>query len=56
VDAFDKLKTVGLNPAYERSGDVYRVVLAGIRAEDVEAIAGKLGNAGFTEAVIREEW
>jgi rare lipoprotein A len=55
VDAFDKLKNVGLNPAYERSGEVYRVVLAGIRAEDVESIAGKLGNAGFKEAVIREE-
>jgi rare lipoprotein A len=55
VDAFDKLKNAGLNPAYERSGEVYRVVLAGIRAEDVESIAGKLGNAGFKEAVIREE-
>jgi rare lipoprotein A len=56
VDAFDKLKIVGLNPAYERSGEIYRVVLAGISAEDVESIAGKLGNAGFKEAVIREEW
>jgi rare lipoprotein A len=56
VDAFDKLKTAGLSPAYERSGDIYRVVLAGIRAEDVESIAGKLGSAGFPEAVIREEW
>jgi rare lipoprotein A len=55
VDAFDKLKNAGLNPAYERSGEVYRVVLAGIRAEDVESVAGKLGNAGFKEAVIREE-
>jgi rare lipoprotein A len=56
VDAFDRLKTAGLSPAYERSGDVYRVVLAGISAEDVESIAGTLGNAGFPEAVIREEW
>jgi rare lipoprotein A len=55
VDAFDRLKTAGLSPAYERSGDVYRVVLAGIRAEDVESIAGTLGNAGFPEAMIREE-
>jgi rare lipoprotein A len=55
VDTFDKLKSAGLNPAYERAGEVYRVVLAGIKAEDVESIAGKLGNAGFKEAVIREE-
>jgi rare lipoprotein A len=55
VDAFDKLKNVGLNPAYERSGEVYRVVLASVKAQDVESIAGKLGNAGFKEAVIREE-
>ncbi|MDR0759048.1 MAG: septal ring lytic transglycosylase RlpA family protein [Treponema sp.] len=55
VDAFDKLKNIGLNPAYERSGEVYRVVLAGVQARDVESIAGKLGNAGFKEAVIREE-
>ena len=55
VDAFDKLKSAGLNPAYERSGEVYRVVLAGVKAQEVESIAGKLGNAGFKEAVIREE-
>jgi rare lipoprotein A len=56
VDAFDKLKNAGLNPAYERSNEIYRVVLAGIKAEDVESIAETLGNAGFKEAVIREEW
>jgi rare lipoprotein A len=56
VDAFDKLKNAGLSPAYERSDDVYRVVLAGIRAEDVESLAEKLGSAGFKEAMIREEW
>lgn len=55
VDAFDKLKNAGLNPAYERNGEVYRVVLAGIKAEDVESVAERLGNAGFKEAVIREE-
>ncbi|MDR2070550.1 MAG: septal ring lytic transglycosylase RlpA family protein [Treponema sp.] len=55
VDAFDRLKGIGLNPAYERIGEIYRVVLADIKAQDVESIAGKLGNAGFTEAIIREE-
>jgi cell division protein FtsN len=55
ADVFDKLKNVGLNPAYERNGDVYRVVLARIRAEEVSSVAEKLGTAGFQEALIREE-
>jgi rare lipoprotein A len=55
VDAFERLKNMGLSPAYEQSGSVYRVVLSGIKPEEVESIAGKLGNAGFKEAVIREE-
>ncbi|MDR2633394.1 MAG: septal ring lytic transglycosylase RlpA family protein [Treponema sp.] len=55
MDAFDKLKSTGLNPAYERNGDYYRVVLAGINADDVQLVAEKLGTAGFREALIREE-
>ncbi|MDR0707853.1 MAG: septal ring lytic transglycosylase RlpA family protein [Treponema sp.] len=55
VSVFEKLKNVGLSPAYERSGDLYRVVLSGIKADDVQAVAQKLGQAGFTEALIREE-
>jgi cell division protein FtsN len=55
AEVFDKLKNVGLNAAYERSDDVYRVVLAGVKAEEVQGIAEKLGMAGFREALIREE-
>jgi rare lipoprotein A len=55
VAVFEKLKSIGLNPAYERNGDLYRVVLSGIRADDVQAVAEKIGQAGFTEALIREE-
>jgi rare lipoprotein A len=55
VDAFDKLKNAGLNPAYERYGEFFRVVLAGVPAEQVLSIAEKLGAAGFREALIREE-
>ncbi|MDR2784187.1 MAG: septal ring lytic transglycosylase RlpA family protein [Treponema sp.] len=55
VSVFEKLKNVGLNPAYERSGDLYRVVLSGIKADDVQGVAEKIGQAGFTEALIREE-
>jgi rare lipoprotein A len=60
VDAFEKLKNVGLNPAYERFSDdanseYFRVVIAGIRGTDVQSTAEKIGTAGFKEAVIREE-
>jgi rare lipoprotein A len=55
VEAFEKLKAAGLNPAYERNDDLYRVVLAGLRSEEIPLIAEKIGNAGFAEAIIREE-
>ncbi|MDR1374966.1 MAG: septal ring lytic transglycosylase RlpA family protein [Treponema sp.] len=55
VDTFEKLKSAGLEPAYERHEEYYRVVLAGVPAEDVPAVAEKLGAAGFREALIREE-
>jgi rare lipoprotein A len=55
VSAFEKLKSVGLSPAYERSGDFYRVVIAKVPSGDVAAVAEKLGVAGFREALIRAE-
>jgi len=60
VEAFDRLKKAGLNPAYERFTDsnnkeYYRVVVAGIRGPDVQSVSEKIGAAGFREAIIREE-
>jgi rare lipoprotein A len=55
ADAFEKLKKAGLNPAYERAGDFYRVVIAGVPSGDVQTVADKLGTAGFREALIRVE-
>jgi rare lipoprotein A len=55
VEAFEKLKNAGLNPAYERNGEYFRVVLAGIRAEDIAVVSEKIWTAGFGEALIREE-
>jgi rare lipoprotein A len=55
ADAFEKLKKAGLNPAYERAGDFYRVVIAGVRSGDMQTVADKLGSAGFREALIRAE-
>ena len=59
VDAFDRLKSAGLNPAYEKysdsEGDYFRVVLAGIRGIDVQITSEKISAAGFKEAIIRAE-
>jgi len=55
LNAFDKLKNAGLNPSYEQNGEFYRVVLAGIKASEIQAIAQILANNGFQEAIIREE-
>jgi rare lipoprotein A len=55
VESFEKLKNSGLNPAYERNGEYFRVVLAGIRGSEIPAVAEKLGAAGFREALVREE-
>jgi rare lipoprotein A len=55
VNSFDKLKGKGLSPSYERYEDYFRVVLAGVRGEDVQSLRVKLGAAGFREALIRED-
>jgi rare lipoprotein A len=55
VEAFEKLKNAGLNPAYERNGEFFRVVLSGVRGEDVRGAVEKISSAGFSEALIREE-
>jgi len=55
LNAFEKLKSAGLNPAYEQYGEFYRVVLAGLKANEIQAIAQILANNGFPEAVLREE-
>jgi rare lipoprotein A len=60
VDAFDRLKNSGLEPAYERftnadNVEYYRVVLAGIPGINIQSTVDKLNTAGFREAIIREE-
>jgi len=55
LNAFEKLRNAGLNPAYEQNGEFYRVVLAGLKASEIQNIAQILANNGFQEAVLREE-
>jgi rare lipoprotein A len=61
VDAFDRVKSAGFEPAYERYTDsstgreYYRVVISGIPADTIQNLAGRLGSVGFQEILIREE-
>jgi hypothetical protein len=54
-DAIFRLREAGLEPAYELYGGYCRVVLAKIRAVDVEGIVRRAGGAGFSQIFIREE-
>jgi rare lipoprotein A len=57
VDAFEKLRNAGFSPKYERNEELalYRVVLAGLRPEDIPRTAERIFSAGFTEVFFREE-
>jgi hypothetical protein len=54
TEAFERLKSVNLAPAYEKQGDLYRVVIAEVPAAEVAAVAGKIARAGFPEVLARE--
>jgi hypothetical protein len=53
--AYNQLTSVGFAPQWERYEDMFRVVLTGVRTEDIPAVATKLGAAGFDKAVARLE-
>lgn len=54
-ESYDRLKSAGFSPAFERHGNLYRVVVTGIRAAEMTNVAQRLGAAGFAEAWVREE-
>jgi cell division protein FtsN len=54
-ECFDRLAAAGLNPRFELFGDKYRVVIPGVAAAEIPAVARRLGDAGFPEAWIRRE-
>jgi cell division protein FtsN len=53
--AAERLTNAGLSPAYERNGDLFRVVLPEIPSEEVQGVLQKLGSAGFENPLLREE-
>jgi rare lipoprotein A (peptidoglycan hydrolase) len=55
VDVFDRLRAAGFSPAYERNGEYYRIVIPGVRGEDMVNAAKTLGQAGFAEVIAKQE-
>jgi succinylarginine dihydrolase len=49
------LRNAGLDPAYEISGNTYRVVIAGVSVTDLDAITRRINAVGFTDILIRPE-
>jgi hypothetical protein len=44
-----------LSPAYEQYGQIWRVVIPGITAQQLNGVAQQLGAIGIKEAWIRQE-
>ena len=54
-ECYDRLKDAGFSPAFERYNNLYRVVVSGVKAADMQEVSRRLGAAGFAEVWIREE-
>ena len=54
-ESYNRLIAAGFSPAFERFGEMHRVVISGVRARDMVGVTQRLGNAGFEEAWLRRE-
>jgi hypothetical protein len=54
AEAYRRVAATGLQPSYERYGDYIRVLVSGVRAADLQAVAARLGSVNFREVLIRE--
>ncbi len=55
AESFERLKKVGLNAAYERYEEYYRVVIPFVSGNELDTMADILGALGYKEVLIREE-
>jgi rare lipoprotein A len=55
LEAYEKLKQAGFNPSYEPYGDYYRVVIGGLKQEELKVVSDRLGTIGFKEILLKEE-
>jgi cell division protein FtsN len=52
---FDRIKNAGFSPAIEQFSSLYRVVIPGVKSDDLPGYIQRLENAGFLEFLMREE-
>ena len=50
-----QIRAVGIEPAYERTGDSIRVVIAGVKDADLESVKSTLEGAGLYDYILRRE-
>jgi len=55
VDTFVRLRAADFEPSYERSGEFFRVVLAGIRGTEVQSTLDRLVALGYEGAIVFAE-
>ena len=55
VDTFVRLRAADFEPAYERSGEFFRVVLMGIRGTEVQSTLDRLGELGYDGVMVSVE-
>jgi hypothetical protein len=62
AELFRRMQSLGIVPAgvpyklaWVRGGGYYRVVLTGVRAQDINDLAERLGQADFTEVLAQRE-
>ena len=54
-NCFDSLKSIGFSPSFEQYNDITRVVIPGVAASEIIKAAERIGAAGFSEILLREE-
>ena len=50
-----RLARAGLDVRIEESGDLYRVVIQGVGADEVPTLRGRLAELGFSSVLVRQE-
>ena len=55
VDTFVRLRAADFEPSYERSGEFFRVVLAGIRGTEVQSTLDRLVEMGYDGVMVLAE-
>ena len=55
VDTFVRLRAADFDPAYERNGEFFRVVLHGIRGSDIPAVTQRLAALGHGDVLVAQE-